>query len=233
MKKKPQELVEDDTPPETLSAGPIGILASVLIAVMSSAILHNLIWRQNGQDPGRNTHDQGYVEIIAAETKHQSIKPAARPSLNENSQGRDPLVTAVQKELAALGFFEGPADGIAGHRTHEAVAAYQRKNNLAETGKPDHKLLDHIKFTNKLLSAIEYTDTIAPPTGDDRVQKVQKGLAALGYRPGRFDGFIGQQTREAIRQFEHDRGWPLTGEISNLLIAELADIGAFAETKPR
>jgi len=233
VKKKPQELVEDDTPPEALSAGPIGILASVLIAVMSSAILHNLIWRQNGQDAGRNTHDRGYVEIIAAETEHQSIKPAARISLSEDSQGWNRLVAAVQKELAALGFFEGPADGIAGHRTHEAVVAYQRKNRLAETGKPDHKLLDHIKFTSKLLSAIEYTDTIAPLTGDDRVQKVQKGLAALGYRPGRFDGFIGQQTREAIRQFEHDRGWPLTGEISNLLIAELADIGAFAETKPR
>jgi peptidoglycan hydrolase-like protein with peptidoglycan-binding domain len=233
VRKKPQELVEDDTPPETLSAGPIGILASVLIAVMSSAILHNLIWRQNGQDSGRNTPDQGYVEIIAAETKDHTSKTAAQISLKEKSRGRDPLVAAVQKELAALGLFEGAADGIAGHRTHEAVIAYQRRNRLAETGKPDHKLLDHIKFTSKLLSVIEYTDTIAPPVGDDRVRKVQKGLAALGYRPGEFDGFIGQQTREAIQQFERDRGWPVTGEISNLLIAELADIGAFTETKPR
>ena len=233
MKKKPQELVEDDAPPDTLSAGPIGILASVLIALMSSAILHNLIWRQNGQDLDRKMHDQGYVEIIAAETKDHSSKTAARVSRQESSRRPDPLVEAVQQELAALGFFDAPADGIAGHRTHEAVIAYQRKNRLPPTGKPDRKLLDHIEFTGKLLSVIEYTDTIAPPVGDGHVQKVQKGLAALGYRPGRFDGFIGQQTREAIRQFERDRGWPVTGEISNLLVAELADIGAFAETKPR
>ena len=61
------------------------------------------------------------------------------------------------------------------------------------------------------------------------MRRVQKGLAALGYRPGAFDGFLVTQTREAIRQFETDRGWAVTGEISNALIAELTDVGAFAE----
>jgi peptidoglycan hydrolase-like protein with peptidoglycan-binding domain len=225
VKKKPQELVEDDAPPETLSAGPVGILSTVLIAVMSSAILYNLAWRQSGYDPGSARRDQGYVEIIAGEE--------TRISPNENSPGRDPLVAAVQKELASLGFFDGLADGVAGHRTRQAVSAYQRKSGLAETGKPDQKLLDHIRFTSKLLSAIEYTDTIAPPAGDDQVKRIQKGLAALGYRPGEFDGFLGIQTREAIRQFERDRGWPVTGDVTSSLIGELADIGAFPDTQRR
>jgi peptidoglycan hydrolase-like protein with peptidoglycan-binding domain len=63
-------------------------------------------------------------------------------------------------------------------------------------------------------------------TGDEQVRRLQKGLAELGYRPGKLDGFMGDETRNAIRQFERDRGWPITGEISNSLLAELADIGA-------
>lgn len=222
--------MQDAAPAEALSAGPLAVLSSVLIALMSSAILYNLIWRQNGQDPVRTGEDQAYIEIIAGETEAGLSRPAKRTSVKSSSP-RDPLTAAVQKELTALGFFDGPADGIAGDKTRAAVIAYQRKNRLAETGKPDQKLLDHIRFGNKLLSASEYTDTVTAPAGDERVERLQKGLAALGYRPGAFDGFLGSQTRDAIRQFERDRGWPITGEISNSLIAELSDIGAFAETE--
>jgi peptidoglycan hydrolase-like protein with peptidoglycan-binding domain len=47
-------------------------------------------------------------------------------------------------------------------------------------------------------------------------------LAELGYLPGTIDGFLGGQTRDAIRQFERDRGLPVTGDVTEALIAELA-----------
>ena len=100
-------------------------------------------------------------------------------------------------------------------------------------GKADQQLLDHIRFTTKLISASEYTNSIPRAAEEARIRKIQAGLAALGYRPGRFDGHVGAQTSEAIRQFEADRGWPVTGEISEQLIAELTDIGAFAEGEAR
>jgi peptidoglycan hydrolase-like protein with peptidoglycan-binding domain len=143
---------------------------------------------------------------------------------------RDPLLAAIQAELAALGYFDGPADGMAGAESRAAVTAYQRKNGLRPTGRTSQMLLDHIRFNKKLLSASEFTGTVSTPAGDDEVRRLQKGLAALGYRPGAFDGHLGAQTREAIRQFERDRAWPITGAISSALIAELSDIGAFAET---
>jgi peptidoglycan hydrolase-like protein with peptidoglycan-binding domain len=225
VKGKPKELLEDGDAPEPLNAGPVAVLSSVLIALMGSAILYNLVWRQNGEAPARAAPDRSYVEIVAGE---ESMKPATRVTVRKNLQ-RDRLVVAIQKELAALGYFEGSADGIAGEQTRQAVKAYQSKNGLAQTGRLDQKLLDHIRFNNELLTASEYTNAISVSPADDRVRKVQKGLAALGYRPGGFDGALGSQTREAIRQFERDRGWPVTGEITSLLIAELSDIGAFTE----
>jgi peptidoglycan hydrolase-like protein with peptidoglycan-binding domain len=226
VKGKPKEPLEDRDAPEPLNAGPVAVLSSLLIALMSSAILYNLVWRQNGEPPTHAALDRSYVEIVAGE---ESMEPAARVTVKKNLQ-RDRLVVAVQKELAALGYFEGSTDGIAGEQTRQAVKAYQRKNGLAQTGKLDQRLLDHIRFGNELLTASEYTNAISASPADDRVRKVQKGLAALGYRPGGFDGALGSQTRDAIRHFERDRGWPVTGEITDLLLAELSDIGAFTET---
>lgn len=51
--------------------------------------------------------------------------------------------------------------------------------------------------------------------------RVQAGLAELGYEPGAINGQLGQQTRNAILKFEHDRGIAPTGDISAPLIAEL------------
>jgi peptidoglycan hydrolase-like protein with peptidoglycan-binding domain len=233
VKKKPDEPLDIDAP-ETLSAGPLALLSSVLIALMSSAILYNLIWRQHGQlEALRADERQPYVEIIAGEPNRD---PSRRTHVTR-TKGSDELIAAVQEELLALGLFQGPPDGIAGAKTRAAVLAYQRKNALPATGRADRRLLEHMRFTGKLISASDYTNTIAvapgeetaAAAGEERVRRIQKGLAALGYRPGAFDGFLGQQTRDAIRQFEGDRGWTVTGEISAALVAELSDIGAFAE----
>jgi peptidoglycan hydrolase-like protein with peptidoglycan-binding domain len=227
VKKKPRELQDDESALEPLSVGAEGVIASVLIALMSSAILYNLIWRQSELDTRPKADRQPYVEIIAGE-EGGLAEPATRVSVKKNLR-RNRLTAQIQKELAKLGLFDGPIDGIAGERTRAAIADYRRRNGLAASGKLDQKLLDHIRLTARLAAISAEADPALALKGDDRIEKIQRGLAALGYRPGRFDGFIGKETREAIRQFERDRGWPMTGEVSDPLIAELSDIGAFAE----
>jgi peptidoglycan hydrolase-like protein with peptidoglycan-binding domain len=225
VKQKPEEAETDDMPDDPLRVGPSGVIASVLIALMSSAILYNLIWRQHALAPAAGGGERTYVEIVAGEDGEGKLGQGA---LKRNSE-RSALISAVQEELSGLALFDGPIDGVAGDKTRAAVLAYQRKHRLAPSGKADRKLLEHLRFTRTLLQASEYTGTVAPLSADEKVARVQKGLAALGYRPGAFDGFLGEQTREAIRQFERDRNWPVTGELSDLLMAELSDIGAFAE----
>ena len=46
----------------------------------------------------------------------------------------DPTVTAVQTKLTQLGYYNGPADGIYGQTTRDAVANYQIAKNLDVTG---------------------------------------------------------------------------------------------------
>lgn len=228
--KRSRHIVEDEVEPESLGAGPVAVLSGVLIVMMSTAILYNAVIAQRGaQNPSPRAEKDPHVEIITAGSKNKA-QPTTRISVVGKTQGKgDGLIAAVQSELAALGLFDGESDGVAGYRTRRAIAEYQRRNGLPANGKADQELLDHIRFTTKLISASEYTDTIAADAGQERIRKIQAGLAALGYRPGQFDGHIGSQTTAAIRQFEADRGWPVTGEISDELIAELTDIGALSE----
>jgi localization factor PodJL len=54
---------------------------------------------------------------------------------------RAALVKKIQTLLAEQGFDPGPADGVAGLRTRDAVKAYQRQNGIAQTGQIDGALV--------------------------------------------------------------------------------------------
>ncbi|OGT80458.1 MAG: hypothetical protein A3H91_14160 [Gammaproteobacteria bacterium RIFCSPLOWO2_02_FULL_61_13] len=51
------------------------------------------------------------------------------------------------------------------------------------------------------------------------VAKIQDGLRELGYNPGPIDGIYGNQTAQAIRQYQKDRGLRVDGQAT----AALAD----------
>ncbi|HHD77942.1 MAG TPA: hypothetical protein ENK97_04115 [Campylobacteraceae bacterium] len=53
------------------------------------------------------------------------------------------------------------------------------------------------------------------------VQKVQKELTELGYRPGPIDGYMGPQTRRAIKDFQRSIHRRPTGTITNRLLWQL------------
>jgi peptidoglycan hydrolase-like protein with peptidoglycan-binding domain len=134
----------------------------------------------------------------------------------------DPIVEEVQRELVQTGFYAGPVDGLPGKRTKLAIASYQKANGLEANGVASQELIDHIRLTREILAASGATDTAGLPQRADPIRRVQTGLAELGYLPGTIDGFLGGQTRDAIRQFERDRGLPVTGDVTEALIAELA-----------
>lgn len=126
------------------------------------------------------------------------------------------LVLQAQKAMAALKFYKGPVDGLVGPAHEQAVRTYQAMHGLPVTGIVTRPLLDHMQMT-ATVEAAQSTDV--------SVHRVQSWLARLGYAPGAVDGRLGEQTREAIRMFEADRGWPVTGNISAQLLAELDDAG--------
>ncbi|MCV2874815.1 lytic murein transglycosylase [Rhodobacteraceae bacterium XHP0102] len=55
---------------------------------------------------------------------------------------------------------------------------------------------------------------------EDR-RAIQEGLKRRGYDVGTVDGVFGRQTEAAIRAFETEMGWPVTGQPSQTLLAAL------------
>lgn len=53
-------------------------------------------------------------------------------------------VAQIQEQLMRLGLYPGPADGISGPVTEDAIRAYQVRNGLEATGKPGDALLVHL-----------------------------------------------------------------------------------------
>ncbi len=55
------------------------------------------------------------------------------------------LVRAIQDNLAAMGYTPGPADGLMGGRTRNAIRTFQAERGLTVNGQPSGPLLDEIK----------------------------------------------------------------------------------------
>lgn len=58
-------------------------------------------------------------------------------------------------------------------------------------------------------------------TAASSLADVQAMLVALGYNPGPVDGQFGQRTRDAISQFQRDRGLPVNGDVDGVLMIAL------------
>ena len=66
---------------------------------------------------------------------------AAKASVTPQSTYDKAMVSEIQRLLTELGYDPGPADGLMGRRTGQAIAAYQREQGLTPDGKPDSGLL--------------------------------------------------------------------------------------------
>lgn len=63
---------------------------------------------------------------------------------------------------------------------------------------------------------------VVPPTRD-QVRETQRLLNDIGFAAGPADGIAGRQTRKAVRDFQSENGLPVTGNITDDLIAQLTE----------
>jgi peptidoglycan hydrolase-like protein with peptidoglycan-binding domain len=197
-----------------------------LTGLMSAAIAVNALYGQ--PDTGRNAQAALESGTDAADMKVDSPDAGARTIQLRH----DPVVEAVQRELAAAGYYKGIVDGVIGRKTRQAITDYQRAAGLEPDGRPSAELADHIRFTREVAEASLFTGTIeVNPDAEVRatVRRVQTGLAELAYSPGAITGELNSETRDAIMAFERDRNLPQTGEISDALLAELSKMSGQSE----
>ncbi len=127
--------------------------------------------------------------------------------------------TDIQRQLTALGFDAGVADGLWGSRTRAAIKAWQRANNRAQTGYVTSAQV-------RLLASQAGNVAPRPVPGDEQsaaleeslldltlAERVdlQRRLTQLGYDTARTDGVFGAGTRRAIAAWQGDGGETVTG----------------------
>ena len=66
------------------------------------------------------------------------------------------------------------------------------------------------------------TGALASPAASRRVAAVQRTLTEYGYGQLKPTGTVGSETQAAIQRFERDRKIPVTGQMSDRLVRELA-----------
>jgi peptidoglycan hydrolase-like protein with peptidoglycan-binding domain len=161
----------------------------------------------------------------------EPVKPENAPKIEAApvSRSRLELIADIQKELAKRGFYDGVADGVHGPKTDAAIRDFEQGTGLKH-GEPSEQLLRAIAQSNAKAKPVTTAsaprhDPIAEliaPSPSKRILSVQRALADFGYGQIKPSGTLDAPTQDAIKQFEHSKKMPVTGQISPRLLRELS-----------
>ncbi len=117
---------------------------------------------------------------------------------------RGPAVADLQRKLAAAGFPSGPADGVFGPMTRNAVLAFQRAHHLAVDGIAGPQTMGALRGAPSASAPVSGGTGAILKQGarGPQVAALQRALAAKGFSPGAADGVFGPMTRNAVVRFQ-------------------------------
>jgi hypothetical protein len=213
---------------------PRDTIALAVVALAGGVILINALHLQPGPHPApifkirpRPVASSEVPPTLASARPPQV--PARADAGTPSGRPRPEVVADIQRELAKRNFYDGPADGISGPKTDAAIRDFIQAAGLKVATEP----------TEDLLRTLAHSPVKAPPRGASgpsrvdpiaeliepsprRVLAVQRALAEAGYGQIKPTGTYGPETRAAIEKFERERKLPITGQISDRLVRELA-----------
>jgi len=213
---------------QAFGRNPRDTIALGVVALAVGAILINALHLQPGPHPAPIFKIR--PRPVAAPEPSASV-PLPRPAVRTDAGGRarTDVVAEIQRELAKRNFYDGPADGISGPKTDAAIRDFIQAAGLKIAAEPSEDLLrtlarSPVKAPARGGAGPGRTDPIAeliePSTR--RVLAVQRALAEAGYGQLKPTGTYNPETRAAIEKFERERKLPITGQISDRLVRELA-----------
>ena len=205
----------------------MGVVATRLVFLafigLTGTIIYNALYLQDL--PGSSAPKAAAKSSGPPSVELVKLPPVSTdlPPLEDEEDGPQLVVRAVQRELAARGFDVGAEDGKLSDKTKAAISAYEKAHDLPVTGMATDALLRHILLGDSAQPAGATGSVKGNPRdkGADKVKAVQKVLADLGYAPGPVDGALGNSTKRAIVAFQRDRKVAQTGRITPELLAEL------------
>ena len=204
-------------PKDSLAAGVAGSAAI--------AILVNALFMQSGPHPAPIFANKPAPMVTPAAALTPQRKPA--DAKLDVTRPRSDTVAEIQRELARHGFYEGATDGVYGPKTDTAIRDFEQAAGLRPSAEPNDMLLASIARSAIKAQpvAIQRNDPIAAllaPSG--RIVAVQRALTDFGYGPLKPTGLYDTETRSAIERFEKARRRPVTGQITDQLVRDLATL---------
>ena len=138
-------------------------------------------------------------------------------------------VVRLQVELNDAGFSAGAADGKFGTKTQKALRAYQKANDLAETGEANAATWTVI---NRNADGMKVTSALRKGSSGTQVIYLQRALIGMGYLNGTADGIYGGKTVEAVRRYQRANDLAADGtagkktltSIKNLVVTIQSDL---------
>lgn len=215
----------------------VGVL---LVLVASLSIVINALCLQSGPHPAPIFH-LGSRPVASGEVVGSVVMaPRPRPpdfgGSGSDTGGARPRVETIadlQRELERRGFYDGPIDGVDGPKTDVAIRDFAQAAGLKWNGEISDEVLRQIVRSPLKTpghpagsASIAHNDVIADMimSSSRRVLAVQRALSDFGYGPVKATGLFGPDTKAAIEKFERDRKLPVTGQISDRLLRELAAV---------
>jgi peptidoglycan hydrolase-like protein with peptidoglycan-binding domain len=207
--------------------------------VAVTAIVVNVLFLQSGSHPAPmfKAADSGNKSPTGPDQKPAMSVRGAEPAVSPPSKPPVPrmpgeIITDIQRELSRRGYYEGVIDGLYGHKTDTAIREFEKSFGLKPSSQPNEILLQTImRSPGKAPKGI--TGTIPPPgpirirTGapteaSQRIVMLQRTLAEFGYGQIKPSGILDTDTQRAIEKFEREHKLPVTGQLSDQVVRELA-----------
>jgi peptidoglycan hydrolase-like protein with peptidoglycan-binding domain len=163
-------------------------------------------------------------------------RPGDLAKTESGARSQADIVADIQRELQRRGFYDGPIDGFHGPRTDAAIRDFEQAAGFKPAAQPSEELLQIMLRSSVKPAPASQQRAVqtsgASARGDaigdliagssQHVLAVQRALGDFGYGPVKPTGVLGPDTRAAIEKFERDRKLPVTGQLSDRLVRELA-----------
>jgi len=160
------------------------------------------------------------------------LRPDGKSSAASTSERGTPIyvspvhVAQIQHLLREQGFYKGAEDGLWGEDTAAAANQYRMKKGLEASSGLDVALLRAMNAEKapvpKLApGATARSGGVPLQAGPTALRALQKELSAQGIEPGSIDGEWGQNTQNAVREFQRKHELETTGTLTLPTLAAL------------
>ncbi len=153
------------------------------------------------------------TQSTASQTTTAATSSSSSGLLKYGSQSEE--VKTLQQNLKALGYYTGNVTGNYGKLTQQAVYKFQQANGLSADGIAGSKTLSAIRSkvsgtstetTSPAAATISTSVSLMVGSKGDEVRTLQNSLKQLGYYTGNVTGNFGNQTKEAVANYQKSKG---------------------------